>query len=123
MIRTGSVLILVVLAAQAAGLALHAQTEAPASPPAQSGEIDVNPYGDPSWDVKPAPPKARRHVERAHGKPHHAASGRAKARTVARSAHAEPHGYARATELPARRVKRTAIGRPLNIVPPAARAN
>jgi hypothetical protein len=119
----GSVLVLVLLATPAAGLSARAQTEAPASPPAQSGEIDVNPYGDPSWDVKPAPPKAHRHVERAHGKPHHAASGRATARTAARSTHAKPHGYARTTELPARRVKRTVIGRPLNIVPPAARTN
>jgi hypothetical protein len=62
MIRTGSVLVLVLLAALAAGLAVHAQTEAPASPPAQSGEIDVNPYGDPSWDVKPTPHKAHHPV-------------------------------------------------------------
>ena len=95
MIRTGSVFILVLLAAQAAGLGVHAQNEAPASPPVQSGEIDVNPYGDPSWDVKPAPHKAHRHVERARGKPHHAAGARAKTHP-ARSARAKPHGYARA---------------------------
>jgi hypothetical protein len=97
--------------------------------PAAPGDIDVNPYGDPIWQQQePGSTKVRRHVKRTrpHVRQAHRANRMAEVRHVAQIRHAK---RAQTTRQIARaRVARSRPGwaskrpgRPLNIVPPAAR--
>jgi hypothetical protein len=111
MIRARWILVAAMLAAHAASDRLQAKTDAPASgSPAPSGDINVNPYGDPIWQTEPTHSKPQRHVKRARSQSH----------VHARRARAKPSRHAKATKpldpSPA------PFGRPLNIMPPAARA-
>jgi hypothetical protein len=106
------ILVAALLAAQAAGQGLQAKTGVPASgSPARSGDINVNPYGDPIWQTAPVHSKPQRHVKRPRLKP----------QVHARRTRAKPGRHAMATKPldpnPA------PFGRPLNIMPPAARAH
>ncbi|MGA2126480.1 MAG: hypothetical protein ABSG76_10040 [Xanthobacteraceae bacterium] len=87
-------------------------SELPANPPAQSSEIDVNPYGDPIWQSRPGRARLQHAVRRHHAKPRHAKRLRAR-----------PHGYAASTASRPRHPKPATIGHPLNIIPPSARAH
>jgi hypothetical protein len=100
------ILVVALLAAQAAGQAPQAKTEAPAP----SGDINVNPYGDPIWQTAPARSRPQRHVKRPRPKP----------QVHARRARAKPGRHAGAAN--ALQPDATPFGRPLNILPPAARA-
>jgi hypothetical protein len=105
------ILVIAVLAVQAASEGLQARTGAPASSsPARPGEIDVNPYGDPIWQTEPGRSRPQRHVKRKRLKPH----------VHAKRVQPRPGRHARATK--PLRPKRAPVGRPLNILPPAARA-
>jgi hypothetical protein len=103
-----------------AALAVHAAnagvraavSDSAANPPAQSAEIDVNPYGDPIWQSRPGRARLQHAVRRHHAKPRHARRHRAR-----------PHGYAAATATRPRHPKPAPVGRPLNIIPPSARAH
>jgi hypothetical protein len=113
------ILVGALLAAQAAGQGPQAKTEAPApSSPARSGDINVNPYGDPIWQTGPARSKPQRHVKRPRPKPQVHVR---KPQVHVRRTRAKPAHHAKATQPlgpnPA------PFGRPLNIMPPAARAN
>jgi hypothetical protein len=112
MTRARWILVVAVLAAQAASDGLQAKTDAPAaSSPAPSGEINVNPYGDPIWQTEPARSKPQRHVKRTRSKPH----------VHARRARVNPGRHATATK--PLHPSPAPFGRPLNIMPPAARAS
>jgi len=93
------------------------------SAPAAPGDIDVNPYGDPIWEQRePGKTKVQRHVKR--GRPQvrqaHRARRTAQVRHVRRAQTARQVARARvARSRPGWASKRP--GRPLNIVPPAAR--
>lgn len=112
MTRARWILVVALLATHAASEGLQAKTDPPASSsPAPSGDINVNPYGDPIWQTEPARSKPQRHVKRTRSKP----------QAHARRARAKPGRHAQATKPldpnPA------PFGRPLNIMPPAARAS
>jgi hypothetical protein len=103
------ILVVAMLAAHAGSEGLQARSAGPArSSPARSGEIDVNPYGDPIWQTERTRSRPQRHVKR--NRPKH---------VLARRARPKPARHARATgPLP----RQATEGRPLNILPPAARA-
>jgi len=113
MTRAGWILLGAVLVAHAAHAGVQAAvSESAATPPAQSGEIDVNPYDDPIWQSRPGRARLQHAVRRHRAKPQHAKRLRAR-----------PHGYATATASRPRHPKPAPIGRPLNIIPPSARAH
>jgi hypothetical protein len=114
------ILVVAVLAVHAASEGLQARTGGPASSsPARPGEIDVNPYGDPIWQTEPGRSKPQRHVKRKRLKQHvHAKRVRPKPGRHVWAA--KPARHARAAK--PLRPKRAPVGRPLNILPPPARA-
>jgi hypothetical protein len=113
MTRAAWVLVGAVMVVHAANAGVQvAVNESAAGPPAQSGEIEVNPYGDPIWQSRPGRIRPQHAVRRHHAKPQHAKRLRA-----------PPHGYAAATASRPRHPKPAPIGRPLNIIPPSARAH
>jgi hypothetical protein len=91
--------------------------------PAAPGDIDVNPYGDPIWQQQePGKAKVRRHVKRTrpHVRQVHRVRRVAQVRHARRAQSARQVARARiARSRPGWASKRP--GRPLNIVPPAAR--
>src|SRR5438105_3256055 len=89
------------------------------SAPAAPADIDVNPYGDPIWQQQePGKTKVRRHVKRS--RPHVRQVHRARRTAQVRHARRAQTTRARvARSRPGWASKRP--GRPLNIVPPAAR--
>jgi hypothetical protein len=91
--------------------------------PAAPGDIDVNPYGDPIWQQQePGKTKVRRQVKRSrsHVRQAHRARRTAPVRHARRAQTTRQVARARvARARPGWASKRP--GRPLNIVPPAAR--
>ncbi len=76
----------------------------------QSGEVDVNPYGDPIWQQSGSPPEAaeprprvkRSQLKRAHAK---------------KRLHAKPRARAKVKRTKSRHPRAAPVGRPLNISP------
>jgi hypothetical protein len=112
MTRARRILVVAVLAVHAAGVGVRAAVDESVNRPEQSAEINVNPYGDPIWQSQSSRPRPRHTVKRSRSKPH----------LHAKRIRARPHGFARATPSKLRHPKPAPIARPLNILPPAARA-
>jgi hypothetical protein len=80
---------------------------------ARRDDINVNPYGDPIWQQpEPGQSKVRRHVRRA----------RTHVRHVKRT-YAKPRAHVRLARSKARPTRQHSVGKPLNIIPPAARGH
>jgi hypothetical protein len=78
---------------------------------AQRDDINVNPYGDPIWQQpEPGKSKGRRHVRRAPPHVKHA-----------KRTHAKPRAHVGLGRSKARSTRQHSVGKPLNIIPPAAR--